>query len=54
MVEACIKQYLISHVQGSNGMTIEGVDQLRFAIFLPIENFNTSKQKVWKDSLRMV
>lgn len=54
IVAPCIKQYLISHVQGSNGMTIEGVDQLRFAIFLPIENFNTSKQKVWKDSLRMV
>ena len=54
IVAHCIKQYLISHVKGSNRMTIEGVDQLRFAIFLPIENFNTSKQKVWKDSLRMV
>ena len=35
-------------------MTIEGVDQLRFAVFLPIENFTTNKQKVWKDSLRML
>ena len=54
VVAPCIKQYLISHVQGQNGMTIEGVDQLRFAVFLPIEHFTKNKQKVWKDSLRML
>ena len=54
IVAPCIKQYLISHVQGTNGMTVEGTDQLKFVIFLPIENFNTSKQKVWKDSLGML
>jgi hypothetical protein len=54
VVHPCIKKYLTSHVQGSNGMTIEGTEQLKFAIFLPIEKFNTRKENVWKDSIRML
>ena len=50
----CIKRYLISHVQGANGMVIEGIEQLKFAIFLPIERFNTRKEKVWEDSKRII
>ncbi len=54
IVHPCIKKYLTSHVVGSNGMTIEGTDQLKFAIFLPIEKFNARKEKVWQDSIRML
>jgi hypothetical protein len=54
IVHPCIKKYLTSHVQGANGMTIEGTEQLKFAIFLPIEKFNTKKEEVWKDSIRML
>ena len=50
----CIKKYLTSHVQGANGMVIEGIEQLKFAIFLPIERFNTRKEKVWEDSKRII
>lgn len=54
IVHPCIKKYLTSHVVGSNGMTIEGHDQLKFAIFLPIEKFTTRKENVWKDTIRML
>ncbi len=54
VVYPCIKKYLTSHVQGSNGMVIQGTEQLKFAIFLPIEKFNTRKENVWKDSIRML
>ena len=33
---------------------IEGIEQLKFAIFLPIERFNTRKEKVWEDSQRII
>ena len=44
----------MSHVQGANGMVIEGIEQLKFAIFLTIERFNTRKEKVWEDSQRII
>tara|TARA_B100001113_G_scaffold349802_1_gene345809 strand:+ start:249 stop:914 length:666 start_codon:yes stop_codon:yes gene_type:complete len=53
-VKPCIKQYLTSHVQGTSAMTIEGIEQLKFAVLLPIEKFNTSTDKVFQDSQRML
>ena len=35
-------------------MLQEGIDQLKFAVLLPIEKFNTSTSKVFKDSQRML
>ena len=44
--------------KGQNGMVIQGTEQLKFAIFLPIEKFNTRQRKCLerfnKDVMKLV